>query len=65
MGSLGGLKINTDGQVLDVFGQVIPGLYAAGLNAGEWIGPYYPGSGTAISGIIHQGRKAAQAMAKA
>ncbi|MHA6603624.1 FAD-dependent oxidoreductase [Aerococcus urinae] len=65
LGSLGGLRINTDGKVLDVFGQVIPGLYAAGLNAGEWIGPYYPGSGTAISGIIHQGRKAAQAMAKA
>ncbi|MGX7091547.1 FAD-dependent oxidoreductase [Hutsoniella sourekii] len=60
LGSLGGLKINTDSQVLTQTGQVIPGLYAAGLAAGGWIGSYYPGSGTAIAGIIHQGRKAGQ-----
>ncbi len=64
LGSLGGLKINVDTQVLDHYGEVIEGLYAAGLNAGGWIGGYYPGSGTAIAGIIHQGRKAGQHLAK-
>lgn len=63
LGSIGGLKINTNCQVLDNNERTIKGLYAAGLNAGGWIGPYYPGSGTAISGIIHQGRKAAQYIA--
>ena len=63
LGSIGGLKINLHGQVLTPFGQVIPGLYAAGLNAGGWIGSYYPGSVTAVAGIIHQGRKAGQHMA--
>lgn len=64
LGSLGGLKINVDCQVLDHFGTVIPGLYAAGLNAGGWIGTYYPGSGTAIAGIVHQGRKAGKHLAR-
>lgn len=64
LGSLGGLRINTDSQVIDHFGQAIPGLYAAGLNAGGWVASYYPGSGTAIAGIIHQGRKAGQHLAK-
>lgn len=64
LGSIGGLRINVDCQVLDNFGEAIPGLYAAGLNAGGWIGGYYPGSGTAIAGIIHQGRKAGQHLAR-
>lgn len=58
LGSLGGLRINTDSQVINHFNQPINGLYAAGLNAGGWVAGYYPGSGTAIAGIIHQGRKA-------
>lgn len=64
LGSIGGLKINVDCQVLDSFGKVIEGLYAAGLNAGGWIGGYYPGSGTAIAGILHQGRRAGQHIAE-
>ena len=60
LGAIGGLKINVNCQVLDNANQPISGLFAVGLNAGGWIGPYYPGSGTAISGIVHQGRKAAQ-----
>ena len=28
------------------------------MASGGWIGPYYPGSGTAISGVVHWGRKA-------
>lgn len=64
LGALGGLKINTDAQVLRPNGEPIPGLYAGGLNAGGWIGPYYPGSGTAIMGTIHWGRKAGANAAK-
>ena len=58
LGALGGLKINVDTEVIDVNGNVIPHLYAAGLNAGGWLGPYYPGSGTAVMGTVHWGRKA-------
>ncbi|HCX65743.1 MAG TPA: flavoprotein, partial [Eubacteriaceae bacterium] len=58
LGAIGGVKINTDAQAMNNNGEVIPGLYAAGLNAGGWIGPYYPGSGTAIMGTVHWGRKA-------
>lgn len=64
LGALGGLKINTDCEVLDVNGNVIEGLYAAGLNAGGWVGPYYPGSGTAVIGTCHFGRKAGASAAK-
>ncbi len=62
LGAIGGLKINVNCNVLDLFNQPITGLYAAGLNAGGWIGSYYPGSGTAIGGIIHQGRRAAKSI---
>ena len=58
LGALGGLKINVNTEVIDVNGNVIPHLYAAGLNAGGWIGPYYPGSGTAVMGTVHWGRRA-------
>lgn len=64
LGAIGGVKINTDTQAIDVNGEVIPGLYAAGLNAGGWLGPYYPGSGTAIMGCVHWGRKAGAHAAK-
>lgn len=64
LGALGGLKINTETQVLKANGDVIPNLYAGGLNAGGWIGPYYPGSGTAIMGTLHWGRKAGANAAK-
>ncbi len=65
LGAIGGLKINKEAEVIDTNGNAIPGLYAGGLNAGGWIGPYYPGSGTAIIGTIHWGRKAgANAAAK-
>lgn len=62
LGALGGLKINKKCNVLDVYNQPITGLYAAGLNAGGWLGSYYPGSGTAIGGIVHQGRRAAKSV---
>lgn len=57
LGSLGGLKINTNCQVVDEFEEPIGGLYAAGLASGGWVGDYYPASGYDISAVIHQGRK--------
>ena len=65
LGAIGGLKIDVNAQVVDVNGAPIPHLYAAGMASGGWIGPYYPGSGTAISGVVHWGRKAGASAAKA
>lgn len=64
LGALGGVRISVDTEALKVDGSVIPHLYVAGLNAGGWIGPYYPGSGTAIMGLMHWGRKAGANAAK-
>jgi fumarate reductase flavoprotein subunit len=63
LGALGGLKITRQCEVVDVTGETIPGLYAAGLCAGGWVGPYYPGSGTAIIGTCYFGRVAGAAAA--
>ena len=60
LGSEGGVRINTSSQVLDVHGEVIPRFYAGGMVAGGLIGPYYPGSGTAICSTVCFGRIAAQ-----
>ena len=62
--TMGGVMIDEQARVLDASKKPIPGLYAAGLNAGGWIGTYYPGSGTAIAGIVHQGRKAGKHLAR-
>lgn len=64
LGALGGVRINAETEVLKPDGTPIPRLYAGGLNAGGWIGPYYPGSGTAIIGTVHWGRKAGANAAK-
>ena len=60
LGALGGLKINRKCEVLTVEGEVIPGLYAAGLNAGGWglEGIPGPGVGGAV-GRVHLGVHAA------
>lgn len=58
LGTLGGLKINTDAQVCRFDGTPIPRLYAGGLCTGGWVGKYYPGSGTAVMSTVHWGRKA-------
>ncbi len=48
---LSGLKINTRLQVLDIYGQVIPGLYAAGNVSGSFFGGnVYP---TTTPGLTH------------
>ena len=58
MGPVGGLRIDVETHVLHPDGSVIPGLYAAGLCTGGWVGPFYPGSGTAMAANAHFGRKA-------
>jgi fumarate reductase flavoprotein subunit len=62
LGSIGGLKINVNTQVIDTDGNPIPRLFAGGMCSGGWIGSYYPGSGTAIIGTVHWGRKAANSV---
>ncbi len=64
LGALGGLKITQKCEVVNNDGEIIPGLYAAGLTAGGWVGPYYPGSGTAIIGTCYFGRVAGKSAAE-
>ena len=54
------MKINPKGQVIDVRGEPIPRLYAGGMVAGGFIGPYYPGSGTAVAVTLCYGRITAE-----
>jgi flavocytochrome c len=54
--TMGGLKINTAAQVINVNGQVIRRLYAAGETTGGAFGYNYPASGTAIQNAICFGR---------
>lgn len=63
LGSIGGVLINLDCEVIDVNGNAIPGLYAAGMASAGWLGSFYPGSGTALLGAIHWGRKAGKVVA--
>lgn len=60
LGALGGLKINTNAQVLDTNGEAIPHLYAAGQVAGGFMGSYYPGTGTGILSTLAFGRAAGE-----
>lgn len=64
LGSIGGMKINLNCEVQNVNGKSIPGLYAAGMASAGWVGPFYPGSGTALLGSIHFGLKAGEIVAK-
>jgi flavocytochrome c len=60
----GGLKVDTQMRVLNVYDEPIPGLYAAGSTTGGWRGKIYPGSGTAVSVAIGFGRIAGQSAAQ-
>lgn len=57
--SCGGLKIDTEAHVIDLEGNVIPGLYAAGRNAGTIYG-WYMGSGSSMADVLTFGRIAGQ-----
>lgn len=59
----GGLIVNTNGQVQNVWGDIIPGLYAAGSTTSGWRGELYPGSGTAVSVAVTFGRRAGRSAA--
>jgi 3-oxosteroid 1-dehydrogenase len=48
------LRINANGQVLNVWGEVIEGLYAVGNCTGSVMGAGYPGGGSTIgSGLTY------------
>ncbi len=48
LGTKGGPMVNTQGQVLSIFDEVIPGLYAAGNVMPPVTGPGYSGAGCSI-----------------
>jgi tricarballylate dehydrogenase len=50
--SFGGLKINTDAQVIDTDGEAIPGLYAAGELVGGIFWFNYPGGSGLTNGSV-------------
>ena len=65
--TVGGAKIDTDCQVIDTAGEVIPGLYAVGCDAGGLYGDAYDvnkAPGSQSSWANNSGRFAAQAAAK-
>jgi len=62
--TFGGLKINTDGQVLDLVEKPIPGLYAAGELVGGLFYQNYPGGTGLLNGAVFgrlSGRNAGKA----
>ena len=63
-GTTGGMRTNTDGQVIAVDGSLIPNLYAVGESAnGHLIGYFYPQSGTSLCMCFCFGRYAGAAAA--
>jgi len=59
----GGLRINAKSQVLDVNGELVPGLYAAGRNAFAVPARNYVASGVAVAEVLTFGRIAGQTAA--
>lgn len=60
--TMGGLKINGRAQVLDVFGEPIAGLYAAGTTAHQAWGVYYPAGGAFLGQNFVFGRIAGKSV---
>ena len=59
LGTMGGIKINEKAEVIDRKERVIPGLYAAGFDAGGMYGYSYPiqhSSGLASAFALNSGR---------
>ena len=52
IGTFVGLRADATARALDTDGNVIPGLYAAGNDAGSCFGGTYPGAGTSIGPAI-------------
>jgi NADPH-dependent glutamate synthase beta subunit-like oxidoreductase len=60
--TIGGIKINECMEVLDKHGNRIPGLYAAGIDTGGWVGDTYcvRTTGTTFAFAINSGRIAGE-----
>lgn len=63
LGTAGGPKVDENGQVIDVRGNKISGLYAAGNAAMAILGPCYPGAGATIGPAMTWGYLAGKAAA--
>ena len=67
LGTMGGIKINERAEVVDKKDVVIPGLYAAGFDAGGMYGDSYPikcSSGLASAFAMNSGRIAGKSVLK-
>jgi fumarate reductase flavoprotein subunit len=67
LGTMGGIKINEKAEVIDKKDNVIPGLYAAGFDAGGMYGDSYPikcSSGLASAFALNSGRIAGKSVLK-
>lgn len=65
MGAFGGVRTNRETQIINVEGNPIPRLYAAGtVMSGMFTGAFYNACGWAILGTVHWGRKAGANIAK-
>ncbi|GAA4545194.1 FAD-dependent oxidoreductase [Pseudonocardia xishanensis] len=62
LGSKGGARIGTSGEVLDTDGRPIPGLFAAGNSSASVTGHVYPGPGTPLGSGMVFAHRAANAM---
>ncbi len=63
LGTMGGIKINEKAEAIDKKDQLIPGLYAAGLDAGGMFGDGYPikgSSGLSSAFAMNSGRLAGE-----
>jgi 3-oxo-5alpha-steroid 4-dehydrogenase len=61
--TFGGLKTGLDGDVINSFGESIPGLYAAGRTAAGLPGAPYIASGLSLGDATFFGRQAGRAVA--
>ena len=64
LGTKGGLRCDARARVLDMQGNPIPGLYAAGNNSGTPFGDTYPGAGATIGPAMTFGYVAANDIAE-
>ena len=62
--TFGGLETTLDGQVLDAFGEIIPGLYAAGRTSAGLPSAPYMASGVSIGDCTFFGRRAGRHAAR-
>ncbi|MCY1356759.1 3-oxosteroid 1-dehydrogenase [compost metagenome] len=64
LGTKGGLKVDTDANVLDIEGSPIPGLYAIGNASGAVTADSYPGAGGTLGPALTFGYRAANHIAR-